>query len=246
METIMKTMFEVRFWATTILLLSVIVLLFAYPKMRGKGLLILFSSLSLVTIVGFKIQRYLLSSGILTRSDSSRPFITLVFYISSIAATACLLGYVISIKENTKMAKGQDNSETINSASSEQGGFAIYERYLNNERELQAVKNGFSWPAFFFGAIWAWTNGMVGVGFALLFLAIFLNILGNTLIVSSIGMGGVFIYLLISIGVLIWVGSSGNTWRKTSFEKKGYKLVKGCVSASSPSEAIQVYNEKKG
>jgi hypothetical protein len=44
----MATFIEVRFWIIAILMLGSVVLLFTYPKMKGKVLLLLFTLLSLV------------------------------------------------------------------------------------------------------------------------------------------------------------------------------------------------------
>jgi len=39
-----------------------------------------------------------------------------------------------------------------------------YNIYTNPQREMEAVKQGWSWPAFFYGCIWAFIKGMWGLG----------------------------------------------------------------------------------
>ena len=95
--------------------------------------------------------------------------------------------------------------------------------YVHSDGRQESIKNGFSWPAFFFGAIWAWTKGMVGVGFALLGLAIILRIT-PFILVDLLGEAGVYVDFLLSVAVLIWVGLNGNKWRRQSMPQRGYKL----------------------
>ena len=98
--------------------------------------------------------------------------------------------------------------------------------YVHSDGRQESIKNGFSWPAFFFGAIWAWTKGMVGVGFALLGLAIILRIT-PFILVDLLGEAGVYVDFLLSVAVLIWVGLNGNKWRRQSMPQRGYRVAQG-------------------
>jgi len=153
------------------------------------------------------------------------------------------------VQNDQPQPTGIGSNDARNSLTETGGGFAIYSKgsYIDSEQyEYQAVKNGFSWPALFFGPIWAWVKGMVGVGFGLLGLAIFVNVIGKILQFGthrSAPIVGLFFDWLITLGVAIWIGSSGNKWRKSSLEKEGYKLVQANAPGSSPPEAILAYKE---
>lgn len=114
-----------------------------------------------------------------------------------------------------------------------------YDVYRRSDGTLETIKHGFSWPALFGGAIWAWVKGMVGIGFALLGLGIILRI-SPILFVAVFGSAGAFIDFLISIGVIIWVGSKGNEWRRRSMDKRGFELIAQSVQASSGKDAIRL------
>lgn len=103
-------------------------------------------------------------------------------------------------------------------------GFQAFQLETPNGIRATSVKNGFSWPAFFFGAIWAWIKGMIGVGFGLFFLNIVLNIVAGA-IGATLGGPGVILVIIMSLGVATWVGSSGNEWVRNSLLRKGYKPV---------------------
>ena len=40
--------------------------------------------------------------------------------------------------------------------------------YVHPDGRREIIKNGFSWPAFIFGPLWAWRRRMVLLGFSLL------------------------------------------------------------------------------
>jgi hypothetical protein len=103
----------------------------------------------------------------------------------------------------------------------------IYE-HPDGRREI--VKSGFSWPAFFFGPLWAWRRGMFSLGFGLLALVLFLQ-LTPLLFIGLLGESAILLDLLVSIGVLTWIGRQGNAWIRTSVVKNGFKLVPASTRA---------------
>ena len=96
----------------------------------------------------------------------------------------------------------------------------VYE-HPDGRREI--IKSGFSWPAFFFGPLWAWRKGMVTLGFGLLGLGLLLQLI-PVLFIGLLGEAGIVVELFLSIGALIWIGSQGNTWRRTDVLNRGFKL----------------------
>jgi hypothetical protein len=141
----------------------------------------------------------------------------------------------------------QDNKEKITNTISENNSYNLkgrcYDVYRKSDGTWETIKIGFSWPAMLFGAIWAWVSGMVGIGFALLALGIFLRILPALLAginPYSSDKSSVFILsLLVSIVLPICVGLFGNEWRKNSMSKRGYELIAKSVHASNKEEAIR-------
>ncbi len=108
-----------------------------------------------------------------------------------------------------------------------------YEIYENNSHQYQAVKEGWSWPAFFFTFFWAFYKGLwlYGIGGVLLW---GLLAYGNSGLESEI----MTIVAIISYPIL-W-GALGNESFTKNIIKKGFALRK-TISANSTEEAIAIY-----
>ena len=65
---------------------------------------------------------------------------------------------------------------------------------------------------------------MVSLGFALLALELSLEFI-PLLLIEFIGEAGVVFQLLAFIGVLTWIGSRGNEWRRKHVLSRGFKPV---------------------
>lgn len=104
----------------------------------------------------------------------------------------------------------------------------------------EAVKQGWSWPAFFFGALWALVKGMwgvaVGVFVASLALGLFLGSLG--------GNEGDGLVNILSIIINLIFGASGNSWLESKLVSRGYKQV-DTVTASNSEGAVAAYLNNK-
>ncbi|MCP4133723.1 MAG: DUF2628 domain-containing protein [bacterium] len=111
--------------------------------------------------------------------------------------------------------------------------------YANPRGTHEAVKQGWSWPAFLFGVIWALVKQMWVLGFGL---PGFFFVLGFIAAVA----GGDFergLDGLTSIGglvVAIVFGINGNTWREANLTSRGFEF-KETVSAANDDAAIAVY-----
>ena len=68
------------------------------------------------------------------------------------------------------------------------------------------------------------------MGFGLLALVLLLQ-LTPLLFIEFLGESAILVDLLVSIGVLTWIGRQGNAWIRTSVLKNGFKLV------SAPAQA---------
>jgi len=113
-----------------------------------------------------------------------------------------------------------------------------YNIYKNASNHVEAVKQGWSWPGFFFTIIWCFVKGLYGLGAVLLLLA-FVFARAS---VESEAMN--VLTWLARLGIAIWIGVSGNEMRGKKLQEKGYDLA-GTVSANSPEEAVAEF-EKKG
>ena len=106
-----------------------------------------------------------------------------------------------------------------------------YNIYKHPMGPIEAVKIGWSWPAFFFSWIWAFVKGLNAIGATILIAAILLGIMS---------MESQFADALITIGglsVSIWLGAQGNELRTNNLRKKGYEFIK-TVNAETPEGAL--------
>lgn len=113
-----------------------------------------------------------------------------------------------------------------------------YKIYQNPQGEYEAVKEGWSWPAFFFSWIWAmvkklWKPG--GIALAVLFV---LSVISSAI--------GDYMGILVNIGALVIgliFGTIGYQWREKNLPERGYEY-KTTVTASTPEGAIALYVEE--
>lgn len=104
--------------------------------------------------------------------------------------------------------------------------------YHHPQLGYEAVKQGFSWPGFWFTWIWAFVKKLPGIGAALLIAVIVLPVLLETRepALVAVGVMGTFVAVLA-------VGIGGNTWRENKLIRRGYKLV-DTLQAENPEVAI--------
>lgn len=107
---------------------------------------------------------------------------------------------------------------------------------------LQAVKDGFSWPGFFFTVIWAltkklWLHACVFAGIYL-----FLGLLQSSLLLSFLlrstddNLVQLFFFIF-DVFISIYIGYSGNQWRVKNLHRRGFELV-GTLQAATPDAAL--------
>jgi len=106
-----------------------------------------------------------------------------------------------------------------------------YDVYKHPVIGYKAVKQGFSWPAFFFTWIWAFSKKMWIEGLLMLCVGVFI-------IAVSSG-GGPFIMFVVDLCICIYIGKKGNEWRRDSLKKRGFEHLKTLV-AESPDAAIAI------
>jgi Protein of unknown function (DUF2628) len=93
--------------------------------------------------------------------------------------------------------------------------------------QVEAIKIGFSWPAFFCGPLWALFRKMWWPALGLLYLSIaagsaylaarilFTVFTGNAAIRGIVG-------ILVIVGYMYLIGYCGNNWRQYSLLEQGY------------------------
>jgi len=105
---------------------------------------------------------------------------------------------------------------------------------------IEAVKVGFSWPAFFFGLIWMLVKklwGLAGVWFAACIVLSLVEIVTDQ---SSEGVAQALVYLILAVGnFTLWLvpGFKGNKWREENLTKRGYEKIT-TVQAETPDAAV--------
>ncbi len=110
-----------------------------------------------------------------------------------------------------------------------------YKIYKGPFRAKEAVKQGWSWPAFLFTSIWALVKHLWVIGFCVIAASVAL-----ALAPEFLQMGGTEVDRLINIVGLIVAfvfGANGNSWREDNLLSRGFKYV-GMVEAANVDEAL--------
>jgi len=105
--------------------------------------------------------------------------------------------------------------------------------YKHPTQGIEAVKVGFSWPAFFFGTIWMLVKKLWGLAGA--FFAAYIVLLLIEKVTDQSGEGG----LLLAAGYFTgWLvpAFKGNKWREENLSKRGYEQLT-TVQAETPDAA---------
>lgn len=106
-----------------------------------------------------------------------------------------------------------------------------YKVYKHPVNGYEAVKQGFSWPGFFLGFIWAFFKRLWLVSSVLLIV----TVISYPYDVYPLGLKAVL--ELFQIGMGMYVGKNGNQWRVQSLKARGYRFQRE-VMAMTPDGAI--------
>jgi hypothetical protein len=96
------------------------------------------------------------------------------------------------------------------------------------------VKEGFSWPAFVFGPIWALANRMWLVAVGLVALDLAASAVMDSAHLSPATQG------VLSLAIAVLIGAHGNDWRRRSLDRRGFRDA-GVVAARNVDEALARY-----
>ena len=105
--------------------------------------------------------------------------------------------------------------------------------YQNSENKVKAVKDGFSWPAFFFSIFWLFVRGLYLYGFILVIATLIIAFLIPIIFTKITEQYFSFILNLFGIGMSIFLGIIGNRLQVNLLEKKGYKIVMNTLAHDS-------------
>lgn len=113
-----------------------------------------------------------------------------------------------------------------------------YKIFRNASGQVEAVKQGWSWPAFFFSVIWAIAKRLwiIAIWAILIVMAI-----GTFL---SLNVGYEYSYEItniISLLVYVVFGVYGNRWREKHLLTRGFKHV-DTLTAANPAGAVALYS----
>jgi hypothetical protein len=112
--------------------------------------------------------------------------------------------------------------------------------YVNPQGTSEAVKQGWSWPGFFFNIIWALIKKMWVLGGVLLFVSIAIGVVEGTIEASSgkeAASGLNVLTSILNIVVSVVFGVNGNKWREKNLLSRGYEY-QDTVEAQNPEAAI--------
>ncbi len=119
--------------------------------------------------------------------------------------------------------------------------------YTHSSLPPEAVKVGFSWPAFFFGVFWMAVKDLWGhaAGYVALYVA--LNFFENLIKETGRGMVAGVIMLMIAAGyfaLALVPAFKGNSWREADLVKRNFKF-KEALLADSPEAALAAVSDNR-
>lgn len=112
-----------------------------------------------------------------------------------------------------------------------------YKVFKHPSGAIEAVKQGWSWPAFFFSFIWAMVKKMWPLGIGVL---IGFFVLGMVVGAAGGGNGGEALINIAAIISNVVFGLNGNAWREANLHSRGYEL-EDTVTAANPEGAVALY-----
>ena len=115
----------------------------------------------------------------------------------------------------------------------------VFTVYKHESKGYEAVKVGFSWPAFIFGAWWMLIKGFIFVLIFYIAIYVLMAIYYNDLDMNAPYNANDFFVFIISLILWFYPGFYGNSWLHKKFLDKSYLEIKS-VSASSKEAAIAI------
>ncbi len=115
----------------------------------------------------------------------------------------------------------------------------MYKIFKNSLEKYEAVKQGWSWPAFFFAPLWACFKGMWALGLGFVAVTFLLGMLSVYMFGNLPAIDRAFDVL--NIAILVWFGMKGNRLREQNLLRRGYIEAPEIIEAANPSAAVAHY-----
>src|SRR5690554_3527832 len=119
--------------------------------------------------------------------------------------------------------------------------------YVHPQGDCEAVKIGWSWPAFFFAGIWPFVKKMWALGFGILvivFVLVFIIMSYGDVIGVDVEQPLDALTMIGSLVLGIIVGTSGNKWREANLRTRGFQY-KGTITADSRERALMIFIQRQ-
>jgi len=110
---------------------------------------------------------------------------------------------------------------------------------LDPDRDIAVVKEGFNWPAFFFGILWAFWNRLWIAGALLLVATLAVQMVTQTMISGHFGQSAV------TFGLAVIVGLIGNDLRRWTLDRADFRFA-GIAYGPNAEEALRRYLDGNG
>jgi hypothetical protein len=114
----------------------------------------------------------------------------------------------------------------------------LYEIYTSPLGKVEAVKQGWSWPAFFFSWIWACVKGMWVLGIGIIVALLVVLFIFEVMSIDEMTINGFFIFADVVIGIIF--GVRGNSWREKNLLSRGFSLA-ATENAANPEAALALH-----
>jgi hypothetical protein len=106
--------------------------------------------------------------------------------------------------------------------------------------KIEPVKQGWSWPAFFFNWVWALIKRMWGIAVTFFLISLFMEI-----IIDGAEFGiGMIVMFIVSIVIVFIFGMNGNDWREKNLLSRGFDF-RMTVEALNQDHAVSTYLKEK-
>ncbi|MBE3102285.1 MAG: DUF2628 domain-containing protein [Firmicutes bacterium] len=120
-----------------------------------------------------------------------------------------------------------------------------YKVFKNPSGSIEAVKQGWSWPAFFFSFIWAMVKKMWRIGVGVLIGCLVVGfIIGLIFSDAGSAKAGDLLINIFAIILNIIFGVNGNSWREKNLLSRGFEQV-GTVTAANPESAVALHEKDR-
>jgi len=170
----------------------------------------------------------------------------------------CAAGIGLAVYADEKAKKRQQNAETPSDqqakaptqdaqAAQPLNTMKHYKIYESSLGFKEAVKQGWSWPAFFFTFIWAFVKKLHAIGGGVLAGLFVMMMIGGAMVDSeSEDSADTFtgLMMLAQIAVAVVFGVNGNLWREKNLISRAYKLL-DTIEAPTDEAAIAIWLKKQ-